>query len=69
MKLKLPTTKEFKKLETLLPLVPEDNTSQLAKADTCQFEVSTNSGQAGTTTYKKQVQILKGNKSLHILLH
>ena len=68
MKLKLPTTREFKKPETLLPLVPEDDTSQLGKADTCQFEVSTNPGQAGATTYKKQIWILKGNEPLCTLL-
>ena len=68
MKLKLPITREFKRPETLLPLVPEDDTSQLGKADTCQFEVSTNPGQQGATTYKKQVQILKGDEPLCTLL-
>ena len=68
MKLQLPTTREYRKPDILLPLVPEDDTSQLGKADTCQFEVSTNPGQQGATTYKKQVWILKGDDPLRTLL-
>ena len=40
MKVKLPT-REFKVQETLLSLVPVDDTANLTKANTCQFEEST----------------------------